>query len=130
MYKKMKKEQHRARDFRIEAICSDLIKWNEDTTFLVSKKFVVTSDKKLGNEINGLPIVISTTPINELVILHSYKLTENGELTTWCDENDPLVKLVYSPIKFTDGEINGKKIPNMYLDIEADLGRLKKYKSF
>ena len=109
MYKKMKKLRHKARDFKIESMCSDLIDANPDTLFIVSKKFVVTPDKKLGKEIKGLPLVISTTPIGELVIPSKYTLTESDELTTWCDEKYSLVRLVYSPVKFTDGEIKGKK---------------------
>ena len=67
MYKKIKKTINKARNFKIEAMCSDLIDANPDTLFIVSKKFVVTPDKKLGKEINGLPLVISTTPIKELI---------------------------------------------------------------
>ena len=132
MYKKIKKEHHKARDFKIEAMCSDLIDANPDTLFIVSKKFVVTPDKKIGEEIKGLPVVVSTTPIGELVIPHSYTLTESCELTTWCDKDDSLVRLVYSPIKFVDGEINGKKITNIYLDIEkeAEISKLKRYEKF
>ena len=132
MYKKIKKEHHRARDFKIEAMCSDLIDANPDTLFIVSKKFVVTPDKKLGKEIKGLPLVISTTPIKELIIPSKYTLTDSDELTTWCDGNESLVKLVYSKVKFTDGEIKGKKISNMYLDIEneKEIRKLKRYENF
>ena len=132
MYKKMKKLYHKARDFKIEAMCSDLIDANPNTLFIVSKKFVVTPDKKLGKEIKGLPLVISTTPINELEIPSKYTLTESAELTTWCDEKYSLVRLVYSPVKFADGEIKGKKISNLYLDIEKEeeIKKLKRYEKF
>ena len=132
MYKKTKKLHHKARDFKIESMCSDLIDANPDTLFIVSKKFVVTPDKKLGKEIKGLPLVISTTPINELEIPSKYTLTESGELTTWCEEKYSLVRLVYSPVKFTDGEIKCKKISNLYLDIEkeAEIKNLKRYENF
>lgn len=132
MYKKTKKLHHKARDFKIESMCSDLIDANPDTLFIVSKKFVVTPDKKLGKEIKGLPLVISTTPINELEIPSKYTLTESGELTTWCDEKYSLVRLVYSPVKFTDGEIKCKKISNLYLDIEKEdeIKKLKRYENF
>jgi hypothetical protein len=132
MYKKTKKLHHKARDFKIESMCSDLIDANPDTLFIVSKKFVVTPDKKLGKEIKGLPLVISTTPINELEIPSKYTLTESGELTTWCEEKYSLVRLVYSPVKFTDGEIKCKKISNLYLDIEKEdeIKKLKRYENF
>ena len=132
MYKKIKKLQHKARDFKTESMCSDLIDANPDTLFIVSKKFVVTPDKKLGKEIKGLPLVISTTPIKELIIPSKYTLTDSDELTTWCDGNESLVKLVYSKVKFTDGEIKGKKISNMYLDIESEkeIRKLKRYENF
>ena len=129
MYKKSKKFNFRARDARLESICSDLIKWNEDTIFLVSKKFVLTPKKELGEEIRNLPLVISSTPIDELVIPSSYALTASNELTTWCDDDYALVKLVYSPIKFYDEQIKGKKIQNFYMDIEKqeEINKLKKF---
>ena len=132
MYKKIKKIMNKARDFRIESMCSDLIDANPDTLFIVSKKFVIKPNKELGNEVKGLPLVVSSTPIEELSIPSTYSLTKSGELTTWCDEKYSLVKLVYSPVKFTDGEIKGKKIPNMYLDIEkeAEISKLKRYENF
>lgn len=129
MYKKSKKFNFRARDARLESICSDLIKWNEDTIFLVSKKFVLTPKKELGEEIRNLPLVISSTPINELVIPSSYALTASNELTTWCDDDYALVKLLYSPIKFYDEQVKGKKIQNFYIDIEKqeEINKLKKF---
>lgn len=129
MYKKSKRFNFRARDARLESICSDLIKWNEDTIFLVSKKFVLTPKKELGEEIRNLPLVISSTPIDELVIPSSYALTASNELTTWCDDDYALVKLVYSPIKFYDEQIKGKKIQNFYMDIEKqeEINKLKKF---
>ena len=42
MYKKCKKITNRARDLKLESICSDLIKWNKETIFLVSKSFILT----------------------------------------------------------------------------------------
>ncbi len=129
MYKKSKKFNFRARDARLESICSDLIKWNEETIFLVSKKFILTPKKELGEEIRNLPLVISSTPIDELVIPSSYALTASNELTTWCDDDYALVKLVYSPIKFYDEQIKGKKIQNFYMDIEKqeEINKLKKF---
>ena len=132
MYKKIKKTINKARDFKIEAMCSDLIDANPDTLFIVSKKFIIKPNKELGEEIKGLPLVISTTPIEGLKVPSTYLLKESGELTTWCDEKYSLVRLVYSPVKFTDGEIKGKKITNLYLDIEkeAEIKKLKRYENF
>lgn len=129
MYKKSKKFNFRARDARLESICSDLIKWNEETIFLVSKKFILTPKKELGKEINNLPLVISSTPIDELVIPSTYALTASNELTTWCDDDYALVKLVYSPIKFYDEKFKGKEIKNFYMDIENqnEINKLKKF---
>ena len=129
MYKKSKKFNLRASDARLESICSDLIKWNEDTIFLVSKKFVLISKKELGQEIDNLPLVVSSTPIEELVIPSTYGLTASNELTTWCDDDYALVKLVYSPIKFYDEQVKGKKIQNFYMDIEKqeEINKLKKF---
>lgn len=128
MYQKSKKFNIRTRDDRLESICSDLIEWNENTIFLVSKKFVLISKKELGEEINNLPLVISSTPIEELIIPSTYGLTTSNELTTWCDD-DALVKLVYSPIKFYDEQVKGKKIKNFYMDVENldEINKLKKF---
>ena len=132
MYKKRNKVINKARDFRIESICSELIKFNPDTLFITSKKFVLRPDKKLGEEIKGLPIVVTTTPVEELFIPSSYSLTKNNELSTWCDKEDGLVKLVNSNVKFIDGEINGRKISNLYLDVleEQEIKKQKRYKRF
>lgn len=129
MYKKSKKFNFRARDARLELICSDLIKWNPDTIFLVSKKFILTPKKELGKEIDNLPLVVSSTPIEELVIPSTYGLTTSNELTTWCDDDYALVKLVYSPVKFYDDKINGKKIKDLYMEIENqnEINKLKKF---
>ena len=35
MYKKIKKLQHKARDFKIESMCSDLIDANPNTLFIL-----------------------------------------------------------------------------------------------
>ena len=129
MYKKSKKLTHRARDLKLEAICSDLIKWNKETIFLVSKSFILTPKKELGDEVVNLPLVISSTPIEELVIPSAYSLTKSNELTTWCDDNYSLVKLVYSPIKFYDEEKNNKKIENFYMDVEY-IDKINKLKKF
>ena len=81
MYKKCKKITNRARDLKLESICSDLIKWNKETIFLVSKSFILTPKKELGDEVVNLPLVISSTPIEELVIPSAYSLTKSNELT-------------------------------------------------
>ena len=129
MYKKSKKLTHRARDLKLEAICSDLIKSNPDTIFLVSKSFILTPKKELGEELKNLPLVISTSPIEELVIPSTYGLTASNNLTIWCDDDYALVKLIYSPIKFYDEEKNNKKIENFYLDIEY-IDKINKLKKF
>ncbi len=129
MYKKTKKFNFRARDARLESICSDLIKWNEETIFLVSKSFILTPKKELGEEIKNIPLVISSTPIDELVIPSMYTLKSSNELTTWCDDDYALVKLVYSPIKFYDDKIKGKEIKNLYMELEnqAEINKMKKF---
>lgn len=127
MYQKKSKVNDMAVDKRLSGICEDLLDLNEDAVFLIAKRFVENGDKTLKSEISGLPVIISSIPLNKLTIPSSYSVTESNYLRTWCDD-DPIIKLLYSEIKFSDGEINGKKITNLYLDFDdRELEKSKKY---
>lgn len=123
MYIKRKKINENAINKRLESICHDLLLKNTDAMFIISKKYI---EKSKGNlqEIDSLPIIISSIPLNEVVMPSFYKIKDDGTLSTWCD-TDPIIKIAHSKLKFTDGEINGKEIKNLYLDIE-DEKELKK----
>lgn len=117
MYKKRKKVIKEAINQRLEDICIDLLKLNQDAFFMTSKRFVEKPDKTLGSEIKNTPVIISSKPLEELSIPSCYSLKKDNTLTTWCD-TDPLIKMMYSKITFHDGNINGKNIKNLYMDIE------------
>lgn len=119
MYKKKKKINERAIDKRLAMFCDDILELNQDAIFAISKKFVENPDKSLKSEINGLPVIVSSVAIKDLTIPSGYSIVDNSYLTTWCDD-DPLVKVIHSDMKFIDGEVNGKIIKGLYLDIDKD----------
>lgn len=127
MYTKRKKIMEIAIDKTLDDICEEFLKINEDVCFLISKKYVEKSKTELGDEISSAKIIVSSIPIEELRVPSAFKVKSNGNITTWIDEEHVLAKVIHSNIKFTDGNINGKIIPNMYLDIE-DEEKIKKLK--
>lgn len=119
MYKKKKKINERAVDKRLETFCDDILELNPDAFFAISKKFVENPDKSLKSEIKGLPVIVSSLEIKDLTIPSGYSIVDNNYLTTWCDD-EPLVKIIHSDMKFIDGDVNGKTIKGLYLDIDKD----------
>lgn len=128
MYKKKKKINERAIDKRLETFCDDFLKLNSDAFFAISKKFVENPDKSLKSEINGLQVIVSSMAIEDLTIPSGYSIVDSCYLTTWCDD-ERLVKIIHSDMKFIDGDINEKKIKGLYLDIDKDR-EFKESKSF
>ncbi len=118
MYKKKKKINERAVDKRLETFCDDILELNPDAFFAISKKFVENPDKSLKSEIKGLPVIVSSLEIKDLTIPSGYSIVDNY-LTTWCDD-EPLVKIIHSDMMFIDGDVNGKTIKGLYLDIDKD----------
>ena len=119
MYKRRKKVIKEAINKRLEEICLDFLKFNQDAFFMTSRKFVENTDKTLGSEIESLPVIISSKPLEELVVPSCYSLKKSNDLTTWCD-SDPLIKMMYSKVNFTSGNVNGKEIKNLYMNIEKE----------
>ena len=118
MYKKVKKFKRRAFDDRLAAICEELIEINDGAFFAISKKFFIKENGELKEEIKTVPIIISSINISSLIIPSTYYF-DGENLCNWCD-NTVLVKIVYSPMKFIDGNIKEKEIKNLYLDIENE----------
>ena len=119
MYKKKNKFNSKACDSKLAAICNELLVYNDDTVFAISKYYVENNGKKDSfDEIKTNPIIISSTPLEELV-LPSYYVLRGDTITLWSDE-EVVVKLVYSNLVFSDGNIKDKKIDNLYLDIENE----------
>ena len=119
MYKKRAKFNLNACDSKLSAICNELLNYNEDAVFAISKNYIQKSDSKnMFYEMNTNPIIISSVPLEEIK-LPSYYVLRNNELTLWTD-NDVIARIIYSNLVFTDGEIKNKKINNLYLDIENE----------
>lgn len=119
MYQKRKKVTQKAFNEKLISVCDELLEFNEDVFLAISKKFVENPDKSLGEEIESLPIIISSISVDKLVIPPSLRLKDGNYITTWCD-NDPLIKVIHSKMNFYDGEINGKIFKNLYLDFEGE----------
>ena len=126
-FKKTPKVKLRAYDEKLLSVCKELMVSNPETSFVISKKFKVASDEKILTEISGLPVIVTTTPVEELDIPSCFGL-KGDYLTTWCDD-DPLVILVHSNITYTDGEINGRLIKHLYVDID-NIEEVRKAKSY
>lgn len=117
MYRKRKKIINSAIDIRLESIISDFFVYNEDTVFLISKSYIERPDGTLGDEIEQVPFIITSTPIEELNIPSSYKINKNWYLSNWCDSNY-LIKLIHSNFHYSDGQINGKTYNDLYLELD------------
>lgn len=91
MYKKMKKLNEKAIDIRLQCFCNDILLLNEDVFFAISKKFIENPDKSIRYEIIGVPVIVSSVPLESLTIPSGYSIKYNGYLTTWCDKK-PLAK--------------------------------------
>ena len=114
MYKKKLKFNLGACDLKLVAICNELLSYNEDALFVISKNYL----EKNGffEEVGSMPIIVSSIPLEELK-LPSYYVLKNNNLMLWTGD-EIIVKLIYSNLVFTDGNINDKKIDDLYLNIE------------
>lgn len=113
MYKKVKKVYENAIDKRLETICNDFLKINDTAIFAISKKFIERTDNQFDYDVKQLPVIISSIPIEELIIPSGLSVNENGYISTWCD-NDPLIKLVHKNFNFVDLDSkNGKKVKHL-----------------
>ena len=79
-----------------------------------------TPKKELGEELERIPVIVSTVGLDELILPNGLKKVGSDLITIWCDENKPVVKVIKSNIKFEDGSINGKKIKNLNLYIDSE----------
>lgn len=129
MYKKRKNILNQAIDPLLTSIIDEFLQYNKEASFIINKKFIDKGNNQLGDEIIGLPIIISTIPLSDLVIPSSIKLDSKGYITSWCDDI-PLIRMIYSKITYVDGYIKEQKIKNLYLDIDKqnEIEQLKKYK--
>lgn len=119
MYKKKAKFNFSTCDAKLAAICNELLTFNEDAVFAISKNYVENKGKNNSfEEIKTNPIIISSIPLEELV-LPSYYALRGDVITLWYDDSI-IVKLVYSNLVFSDGDIKNKHIDNLYLDIENE----------
>lgn len=119
MYKKKAKFNFSACDAKLAAICNELLTFNADAVFAISKNYVENKGKNNSfEEIKTNPIIISSIPLEELV-LPSYYALRGDAITLWYDDSI-IVKLVYSNLVFSDGDIKNKHIDNLYLDIENE----------
>ncbi len=120
MYKKRKRYTKKTYDNKIALLCDQIIEQNPEVYFAVSKKFIENADGSLGDEIEKLPIIISSVSLDKLKIPSSFNLLYGSYLTNWCD-NEPLARLTQGSFKFVDGEIKGKKVERLYLDLNYDM---------
>ena len=116
MYKKNKKVNDDLIDNRLYSFCNDLLKYNDDSFFIISKKFV--ENNGVFEEIKQIPVIISSTEIERLLVPSGYKIIDNCYLTTWCDVKRPLARLEHKNIIFKDGDINDKKVKNLFMVME------------
>lgn len=114
MYKKRKKVYKLAINETIDSVCKDLLECNPNVIFLTSKSFI---EKEKLEEIIKMPQIISSVPINELIIPSSIKIDENGFVRTWCDK-EVLLNIFYKEITFIDGNVNEKEVNHLYLNIK------------
>ena len=120
MYKKRKRYTKKTYDNKIALLCDQIIEQNPEVCFAISKKFIENPDGSLGEETEKLPIIISSVPLDEIKIPSSFDLRYGSYLTNWCD-NEPLARLAQGSFRFVDGEINGKKVEHLYLDLNYDI---------
>lgn len=74
MYKKRKRYTKKTYDNKIALLCDQIIEQNPEVYFAVSKKFVENPDGSLGDEIEKLPIIISSVSLGKLKIPSSFNL--------------------------------------------------------
>lgn len=123
MYKKRKSINKDLIDHNMESYCYDLLEVNADAIFCISKRFIETENKGYFDEIinNNLKVIISSVEPEKLCIPSSYMLVQQNHeyyLTTWCDSQRPLAKIIYRNFIFTDGNIKDKKIKKLNLEIK------------
>lgn len=117
MYKKKARFNAKACDSKLAAISNELLFYNEDAVFAISKNYVERNKTDgLFEEVKSCPIIISSIPLEKLE-LPSYYILRNDELTLWTDD-EVIAKIVYSNLVFRDGNINDKKVKDLYLNIE------------
>ncbi len=113
MYKKVRKINEDAIDKRLYIICEDFLKVNETTIFAISKKYIEKLDNECIPDVKQLPVIFSSSSIEDLIIPPGLTLNEDGYISTWCD-NDPLIKLVHKNFNFVDLDSkNGKKVKHL-----------------
>lgn len=123
MYIKRKKTSYKTIDRNLMDICEDLLNYNNSVTLGISKKFSLTKEDQLDKEIEGLPVIISSVPINELLIPTRFKLDENNCLSHWFDD-EMIAKMTYLQMSFIDS--NGYQ--RFYLDMDEEkLSKSKMY---
>lgn len=127
MYKKLKKPRKNYSNLKLQNYCSDLLAYNPDATFVISKRFIENAKDEGFVEIKdkNIPIIYSSVTPEKLLNPKSFtirKIYEGDEehyyLTIWCDMEIPLARIVHKQLVFTDGDIKGKEIKNLYLDIK------------
>ena len=127
-FKKRNKMQVKAFDERLLKVCRELLIVNPGTYFAICKKFKEDSTNKKLTEIGGIPVIMSSIPIKDLVIPSCFDLQRNNNLSLWSDD-DGLIKLVYTNMTFTDGEVNGRKIKHLYADFD-EIEKVRKVKAY
>lgn len=124
VYKKMKKILKNSININASFICDEILKLNPDIFLAISKKYLEKEKKLIENVTDKIPTIISSVPVNELIIPSHYKLIDNLYLTFWYD-NEVIAKIDHKIMKFYDGNIKQRKIHNLYLDIQNDEPSLK-----
>lgn len=124
MFIKRKKVTKALIDTSLEEICDNFLVYNDDTTFAIAKKFKLDSDNNVSEEFAGLPVIISSKPVNKLLVPSTYKLHRNKTLSNWYD-NEVLAKIIHAEMNFQDGT----KVERLYLDMdEKVIETAKQYK--
>lgn len=114
MYRKRKTILNNAIDNRLMDICYVMHNYNNDSIFAVSKTYL-EKDKEL-EEIKNDNVILVSTPINELVIPERYKLIGNN--LKFINTEDTIAVLEYREMSLTNGNICGRYVEDLYLDIK------------
>ena len=124
MFIKRKKVVKSIIDTNLEEICDKFLIYNDDTTFAISKKFKLDSSNNVCEEYKGLPIIVSSKPVKELIVPSAYKLHSNRKLSNWYDK-EILAEIIHAEMNFQDGT----KIERLYLDMDQKIiDTAKQYK--
>ena len=117
MYIKKKKINEENTNKKLENICYELLKSNEDVIFMITKQYEQKNGEYFEKECK-VPIIFSTVDPKELNIPSFYNLDEKGLISIWCDEKSTDAKIIFKDAAFIDGIIKDKKICNLYLKIK------------